>query len=80
MIDEETFQIKSLKSDHNCARNFKLGSLVSYTWIVSHYIKQILAKKKMMVIKLRSAVIKKFGIHVSLRKCRMDKKICNIIC
>nr|KAJ0212403.1 hypothetical protein LSAT_V11C400158890 [Lactuca sativa] len=41
MSDEESFQIKSLKVDHNCARNFKFGSLVTYAWIGSHYTKEI---------------------------------------
>nr|KAJ0224514.1 hypothetical protein LSAT_V11C100036320 [Lactuca sativa] len=35
MSDEESFQIKSLKVDHNCTRNFKFGSLVTYAWIGS---------------------------------------------
>nr|KAJ0214871.1 hypothetical protein LSAT_V11C300132940 [Lactuca sativa] len=41
MSDEESFQIKSLKAYHNCARNFKFGSLVTYAWIGSHYTKEI---------------------------------------
>nr|KAJ0206120.1 hypothetical protein LSAT_V11C500277050 [Lactuca sativa] len=41
MSDEESFQIKSLKVDHNCDRNFNFGSLVTYAWIGSHYTKEI---------------------------------------
>nr|KAJ0192741.1 hypothetical protein LSAT_V11C800426100 [Lactuca sativa] len=53
MSDEESFQIKSLKADHNCARNFKFGSLVTYAWIGSHYTKEIVESQKISVRKLR---------------------------
>nr|KAJ0201464.1 hypothetical protein LSAT_V11C600328760 [Lactuca sativa] len=57
----------SAHSDHHCARNYKLGSMVIYAWIGSHYTREkILLRKKMSVKKLRLAVTKKFGIHVSI--------------
>ncbi|CAI9259249.1 unnamed protein product [Lactuca saligna] len=61
MSDEESFQIKSLKSDHNCARNFKFGSLVTYAWIGSHYTKEIVESQKISLRKLRLKVMAKFG-------------------
>ncbi|CAI9281057.1 unnamed protein product [Lactuca saligna] len=61
MSDEESFQIKSLKVDHNCARNFKFGSLVTYAWIGSHYTKEIVESQKISVRKLRLKVMAKFG-------------------
>nr|KAJ0206594.1 hypothetical protein LSAT_V11C500244760 [Lactuca sativa] len=74
MSDEESFQIKSLKADHNCARNFKFESLVKYAWIGSHYTKEIVQSQKISVRKLRLKVMAKFGIQVSMGKCRRAKK------
>nr|KAJ0188126.1 hypothetical protein LSAT_V11C900457930 [Lactuca sativa] len=74
MSDAESFQIKSLKVDHNYARNFKLGSLVTYLWIGSHYIKEIVQSHKLSVRKLSAKVITKFGIQVSMGQCKRAKK------
>nr|KAJ0197285.1 hypothetical protein LSAT_V11C700374720 [Lactuca sativa] len=74
MSDEESFQIKSLKADHNCARNFKFGSLVTYAWIGSQYTKEIVESQKISVRKLRLKVMAKFGIQVSMGQCRREKK------
>ncbi|KAL7584749.1 uncharacterized protein LOC111920435 [Lactuca sativa] len=74
MSDEESFQIKSLKVDHNCARNFKFGSLVTYAWIGSHYTKEIVESQKISVRKLRLKVMARFGIQVSMGQCRREKK------
>ncbi|CAI9299908.1 unnamed protein product [Lactuca saligna] len=74
MSDEESFQIKSLKADRNCARNFKFGSLVTYAWIGSHYTKEIVESQKISVRKLRLKVMAKFGIQVSMGQCRRAKK------
>ncbi|CAI9276504.1 unnamed protein product [Lactuca saligna] len=74
MSDEESFQIKSLKADHNCARNFKFGSLVTYAWIGSHYTKEIVESQKISGRKLRLKALDKFGIQVSMGQCRRAKK------
>lgn len=74
MSDEASFQIKSLKPVHKCARNYKLGSMVTYAWIGSHYTREFLLRQKMSVRKLRTAVSQKFGIHVSVGQCRRAKK------
>ena len=74
MSDEESFQIKSLKVDHNCDRNFNFGSLVTYAWIGSHYTKEIVESQKISVRKLRLKVMAKFGIQVSMGQCRRAKK------
>ncbi|CAI9268545.1 unnamed protein product [Lactuca saligna] len=74
MSDEESFQIKSLKADHNCARNFKFGSLVTYAWIGSHYTKEIVESHKISVRKLWLKVMAKFGIQVSMGQCRRANK------
>ncbi|GKB84408.1 hypothetical protein Tco_0956680, partial [Tanacetum coccineum] len=42
MSREHSFQIKSLRSEHKCCRNYNLGSLVTYKWIVVHYFKEII--------------------------------------
>lgn len=74
MGDEHSFQIKSLKSDHTCARNYKLGSIVTYKWIGSHYTKEMLHRQKLTIRQLRLEVIKKFGIDVSLSQCRRARQ------
>nr|KAJ0200714.1 hypothetical protein LSAT_V11C600327730 [Lactuca sativa] len=58
MNDGETFQIKSQKAYHNCARNFKFGLLVTYAWIGSHYTKEIVQSHKMSVRKLRVKILR----------------------
>ncbi|GKA54389.1 hypothetical protein Tco_0753338 [Tanacetum coccineum] len=42
MSREHSFQIKSLRSEHKCCRNYNLGSLVTYKWIVVQYFKEII--------------------------------------
>ena len=74
MSTEHSFQIKSLIPTHQCSRNFKLGTLVSYQWIGSHYTKDILHRQKLTIRQLRLEVIKKFGIDVSLSQCRRARK------
>ncbi|CAI9290557.1 unnamed protein product [Lactuca saligna] len=74
MSDEASFQIKSLKPFHKCARNYKLGSMVTYAWIGSHYTREFLLRQKMSVRKLRTTMSQKFGIHVSVGQCRRAKK------
>ena len=74
MSDEASFQIKSLKPVHKCARNYKLGSMVTYAWIGSHYTREFLLRQKTSVRKLRTTVSQKFGIHVSVGQCRRAKK------
>nr|KAJ0200676.1 hypothetical protein LSAT_V11C600320910 [Lactuca sativa] len=74
MSDESSFQIKSLKLVHKCARNYKLGSMVTYSWIGSHYTIEFLLRQKMSVRKVRTIVSQKFGIHVSVGQCRRAKK------
>ncbi|GKC26113.1 zinc finger, CCHC-type containing protein, partial [Tanacetum coccineum] len=42
MQNEASFQIKTLIPDHNCARVFDFGALVTYKWIARHYVREIL--------------------------------------
>ena len=74
MSEENSFQIKSLIDDHNCARNFKMGSIVSYARIGSHFTSKFLQKQKMSVRLLKEEVKQKFGIDVSMGQCRRAKK------
>nr|KAJ0199436.1 hypothetical protein LSAT_V11C600338640 [Lactuca sativa] len=72
--DDNGREVESLKAGHNCARNFKFGSLVTYAWIGSHYTKEIVESQKISVRKLRLKVMAKFGIQVSMGQCRRAKK------
>ncbi|CAI9298295.1 unnamed protein product [Lactuca saligna] len=74
MSDESSFQIKSLKAVHKCARNYKLGSMVTYAWIRSHYTREFLLRQNMSVRKLRAAVSQNFGILVSVGQCKRARK------
>ena len=74
MSEEKSFQIKCVINEHNCARNFKLGSIINYAWIGTHYTTQFLQKQKVSVRLLRDEVKEKFGIDVSMGQCRRAKK------
>lgn len=37
MSETDSLEINTLKDDHNCVRNFKLGPIVFYAWIRRHY-------------------------------------------
>ncbi|CAI9277663.1 unnamed protein product [Lactuca saligna] len=54
MKNERSFQIKSLIDRHNCARVFKFGSIVSYKWIGTHFMNDIIQKPKMSIRKLKA--------------------------
>nr|KAJ0225724.1 hypothetical protein LSAT_V11C100008360 [Lactuca sativa] len=45
-----------LSNEHNCARNFKLGSNVNYRWIGSHFTKEVLENEKLNVRMLKEEV------------------------
>ena len=66
MSEEQSFQINSLIDEHNFARNFKLGSIVSYAWIGNHFTVKFLKTKKMNDMMLKEEVKQTFGINVSM--------------
>ncbi|XP_052624932.1 uncharacterized protein LOC128132415 [Lactuca sativa] len=74
MSEDKSFQIKSLISEHNCAKNFKFGSIVTYKWIGTHFKHQFYNNQKMSVRMLREEVKTDFGINVSMSQCRRAKK------
>lgn len=74
MGQEHTFQIKSIIDAHNYARQFKLGSLVSYAWIAKHYANNILEKALMSYSEMQASIREKFSLQVSLGQCRRGRK------
>nr|GEW99508.1 chloramphenicol acetyltransferase-like domain-containing protein [Tanacetum cinerariifolium] len=74
MGSENSFQIKSLKAKHKCARNYNLGSLVTYKWIAHHFVKKIIADPFISLLKIKAAIREKFLINVSLRQCKRAKQ------
>ncbi|KAL7605835.1 hypothetical protein Lser_V15G17660 [Lactuca serriola] len=74
MKNERSFQIKSLIDRHNCARVFKFGSIVSYKWIGTHFMNDILQKPKMSIRKLKAKVSKRFNLIASVGQCRNARK------
>ncbi|CAI9299353.1 unnamed protein product [Lactuca saligna] len=71
---EKSFQIKSLRNEHNCARTFKFGSVVSYSWIGKHFVNDILENPKMSCREMRDKVGEIFNVKVSVGQCRNAKK------
>ncbi|GKD80107.1 hypothetical protein Tco_1342728, partial [Tanacetum coccineum] len=63
MSTEHSFQIKSLKPEHNCSRNYNLGSLVTYRWIAYHYAKQLIADPFIPTLKMKTDIREKFLIN-----------------
>ena len=51
-----------------------MGSIVTYAWIGSHFTKKIMHRQKLSHRKRRLEVMTKFGIDVSVGKCRREKK------
>ncbi|GJY55901.1 calcium/proton exchanger [Tanacetum coccineum] len=60
MSNEHSFQIKSLISEHKCCRNYNLGSLVSYRWIVLQFFKEIIEDPFMSLRKMRDDIRQNF--------------------
>ncbi|GJU86135.1 hypothetical protein Tco_1293681 [Tanacetum coccineum] len=59
MSTENSFQIKSLKAEHKCARNYNLGSLVTYKWIAHHFVKEIIADLFIPLLTMKAAIREK---------------------
>ncbi|GKD67143.1 hypothetical protein Tco_1309251, partial [Tanacetum coccineum] len=74
MQNEASFQIKTLIPDHNCARVFDFGALVTYKWIARHYVREIVSNPKISHRELQAAIRKKFLINVSLGQVRRAKQ------
>ncbi|GJV70742.1 hypothetical protein Tco_1490737 [Tanacetum coccineum] len=74
MQNEASFQIKTLIPDHNCARVFNFGALVTYKWIARHYVREIVSNPKISHRELQAAIREKFLINVSLGQVRRAKQ------
>lgn len=72
--DGQSLQIKSLISDHNCVRNYRNGSIVTYKWIGEHFKKDFLYAHNLGVVDLKEKVKDKFGLQVSIGQCSRAKK------
>nr|GEU77008.1 hypothetical protein [Tanacetum cinerariifolium] len=59
---EQSFQIKSLISEHKRCRNYNLGSLVTYKWIDMQYFKEIIKDTFMPLRKMRDDIRQKLMI------------------
>ncbi|CAI9297266.1 unnamed protein product [Lactuca saligna] len=74
MSSEKSFQIKSLRNEHNYARTFKFGSVVTYSWIGKHFVNDILENPKLSCREMRDKVGEIFNVKVSVGQCRNAKK------
>nr|GEW49221.1 splicing factor [Tanacetum cinerariifolium] len=66
MSTENSFQIKPLKAEHKCARNYNLGSLVTYKWISHYFAKEIIVDPFIPLLTMKAAIREKFLIHLAL--------------
>ncbi|CAI9263650.1 unnamed protein product [Lactuca saligna] len=73
MQEERTFQIKSLKSSHNCGRVFKIG-LVNYKWTGKQYFNVLLENPRLSLRKMKAQISSTYNIIVSIGQCRNAKK------
>nr|GEV17256.1 calcium/proton exchanger [Tanacetum cinerariifolium] len=72
---EQSFQTKSLRSEHKCCRNYNIGSLVTYKWIVVQYFKEIIEDSFMPLRKIRDDIRQKFMMNVSVGQCKRAKQL-----
>ncbi|GJS16985.1 hypothetical protein Tco_0411457 [Tanacetum coccineum] len=70
MQNEASFQIKTLIPDHNCARVFNFGALVTYKWIARHYFREILSNPKLSTVNYMLLLGK-----VNLDQCKLWDKL-----
>ncbi|CAI9268898.1 unnamed protein product [Lactuca saligna] len=74
MSSVKSFQIKSLINEHNYARTFNFGLVVTYPWIGKHFVNDILENPKMSCREVRDKVGENFNVKVSVGQCRNAKK------
>ncbi|CAI9293941.1 unnamed protein product [Lactuca saligna] len=75
MKEEHTFQIKSLITEHNYSRAFKLGSIVTYKWIGKEFVNDVLEIPKLSLRKMKALVSTRYNINVSVGQCWNAKKL-----
>nr|XP_043633238.1 uncharacterized protein LOC122604409 [Erigeron canadensis] len=71
--DEASFQVVSMVDEHNCTRNFRFGSLVSYKWIGNQFGNKIRANPNIMLVEIADLVMKKYKCIVTHKQCRSSK-------
>ncbi|GJV09584.1 calcium/proton exchanger [Tanacetum coccineum] len=74
MTKENSFQIKSLNSDHKCSRNYNLGALVNYRWIVAQCAREIIKDPFIPLRTMKEDIRQKYMIDVSLGQCKRAKQ------
>jgi len=74
MPKERTFQIKSLIDKRECARTFKLGSIITFKLIGKHFTTEILENSRFSLRKMKAEILKKINLNVSVGHCRNAKK------
>nr|GEW78238.1 hypothetical protein CTI12_AA105810 [Tanacetum cinerariifolium] len=75
MQKERSFQIKTIYSDHKCARDYNLGSLVTFRWIAQHDANEIIQNSSIPTRFMINDIRKKFLINVSLGQFKRAKKL-----
>lgn len=73
MSTENSFQIKSLISEHKCSRNYNIGSIVNYRWIATQCVKEIIKDPFIPLRIMKEEIREKYMIEVSLGQCQRAK-------
>ncbi|GKB14257.1 hypothetical protein Tco_0848180 [Tanacetum coccineum] len=68
-------RIKTLYSDHKCARDYNLGSLVTFRWIAQHYANEIIQNPSIPTRFMINDIREKFLINVSSGQCKRAKQL-----
>ncbi|KAM7526716.1 hypothetical protein LguiA_016618 [Lonicera macranthoides] len=74
MQDVDSFQIKSLKTEHKCIRNFKI-KLANSKWLAKQYENKIIDNPKWKLKDFKTDVLEKYAVDAPLIQCYRAKKI-----
>ncbi|XP_076932372.1 uncharacterized protein LOC143597878 [Bidens hawaiensis] len=77
MQSEKSFQIKSLNDNHNCSRNYSLGSPVTASWIAKMYLRELIARPFVKIRDMQADVLRDYMVKVSRGQCTRAKLIAN---
>ncbi|XP_022019900.1 uncharacterized protein LOC110919962 [Helianthus annuus] len=75
MQTEKFFQIKSLNDNHNCSRNYSLGSLVTASWIAKMYLRELIARPFVRIRDMQADILRDYMVKVSRGQCCRAKSM-----
>uniref|UniRef100_A0A2N9FBT4 Uncharacterized protein n=1 Tax=Fagus sylvatica TaxID=28930 RepID=A0A2N9FBT4_FAGSY len=83
MANEDTWQLKLMKDEHNCGTQLK-NKHASYKWLGKHLVEDVKNDPKVKTISIKRQVAAKFNVHISrhvaYRAKRVAKQLINGSC